>query len=151
MHQIDLPQVYNLLNVDDSELPKAAGHIGVFSVHICPDSIVVIDNSIRKYAGSRRVVMEVDTYHCRRKGIRYRVMNYTRMDNRYRRCGIAHRVYEIVAKKSGPIMSGSSQSPGGRAIWNTLVKRSRVLTAALWKGTHYSVCLLYTSPSPRDS
>jgi hypothetical protein len=66
-------------------------------------------------------------------------MNYTRMDNRYRGCGIAPRVYEIVAKSTGPIMSGDSQSPGGRAVWNTLVKRSRILTAALWKGKHYSV------------
>lgn len=139
MHQIDLPQVYNLSGVDESDLPRAAGHIGVFSVHICADSIVVIDNSVRKYAGLRRVVMEVDTYHIRRHGIRYRVMNYTRMDNRYRGCGIAPRVYEIVAKASGPIMSGDSQSVGGRYIWNTLVKRSKVLTAALWKGTHYSV------------
>ena len=139
MHSIDLPQVYNLPAVDESDLPKASGRIGVFSVHICRDSIVVIDNSVRKYAGSRRVVMEVDTYHIRRSGIRYRVMNYTRMDNRYRGCGIAPRVYEIVAKSTGPIMSGDSQSPGGRAVWNTLVKRSRILTAALWKGKHYSV------------
>ena len=139
MQPIDLPKVYNLSGLDESDLPTPAGHIGVFSVHICADSVVVIDNSIRKYAGSRRVVMEIDTYHIRRNGIRYRVMNYTRMDNRYRGCGIAPRVYEIVAKSSGPIMSGSSQSPGGRAIWNALVKRSRVMTAALWKGTHYSV------------
>jgi len=139
MHSIDLPQVYNLPAVDESDLPKASGRIGVFSVHICRDSIVVIDNSVRKYAGSRRVVMEVDTYSIRRNGIRYRVMNYTRMDNRYRGCGIAPRVYEIVAKSTGPIMSGDSQSPGGRAVWNTLVKRSRILTAALWKGKHYSV------------
>jgi hypothetical protein len=61
------------------------------------------------------------------------------MDNRYRGCGIAPRVYEIVAKSSGPIMSGDSQSPGGRAIWNSLVKRGKTFTAALWKGTHYSV------------
>ena len=139
MHSIDLPQVYNLPAVDESDLPKASGRIGVFSVHICRDSIVVIDNSVRKYAGSRRVVMEVDTYSIRRNGIRYRVMNYTRMDNRYRGCGIAPRVYEIVAKSTGPIMSGDSQSPGGRAVWNTLVKRSKILTAALWKGKHYSV------------
>jgi len=139
MHSIDLPQVYNLPAVDETDLPKASGRIGVFSVHICRDSIVVIDNSVRKYAGSRRVVMEVDTYSIRRNGIRYRVMNYTRMDNRYRGCGIAPRVYEIVAKSTGPIMSGDSQSPGGRAVWNTLVKRSRILTAALWKGKHYSV------------
>ena len=139
MHQIDLPRNFDLPSVDESDLPPASGHIGVFSVHICADSVVVIDNSVRKYAGSRRVVMEIDTYHIRRNGIRYRVMNYTRMDNRYRGCGIAPRVYEIVAKKSGPIMSGDSQSPGGRSIWNSLVKRSRVMTAALWKGTHYSV------------
>ena len=139
MNSIDLPQVYNLPSVDESDLPPASGRIGVFSVHICRDSICVLDTSIRKYAGSRRVVMEIDTYHIRRNGIRYRVMNYTRMDNRYRGCGIAPLVYEIVAKKSGPIMSGDSQSPGGRSIWNSLVKRSRVLTAALWKGTHYGV------------
>ena len=139
MHSIDLPQVYNLPAVDETDLPTASGRIGVFSVHICRDSIVVIDNSVRKYAGSRRVVMEVDTYSIRRNGIRYRVMNYTRMDNRYRGCGIAPRVYEIVAKSTGPIMSGDSQSPGGRAVWNTLVKRSKILTAALWKGKHYSV------------
>ena len=139
MNAIDLPQVYNLKAVDESDLPKASGSIGVFSIHICADSVVVIDNSVRKYAGSRRVVMEIDTYHIRRSGIRYRVMNYTRMDNRYRGCGIAPRVYEIVAKSSGPIMSGDSQSPGGRHIWNTLVKRSKIMTAALWKGQHYSV------------
>ncbi len=139
MNAIDLPRNFDLSGVDETDLPPASGHIGVFSVHICADSVVVIDNSVRKYAGSRRVVMEIDTYHIRRNGIRYRVMNYTRMDNRYRGCGIAPRVYEIVAKKSGPIMSGDSQSPGGRSIWNSLVKRSRVMTAALWKGTHYSV------------
>ena len=139
MNSIDLPQVYHLAAADESDLPPASGRIGVFTVHICADSIVVLDTSVRKYAGSRRVVMEIDTYHIRRNGIRYRVMNYTRMDNRYRGCGIAPRVYEIVAKRSGPIMSGDSQSPGGRHIWNTLVKRSKVLTAALWKGTHYSV------------
>ena len=139
MHSIDLPQVYNLPAVDEDDLPKASGRIGVFSVHISSDCIDVIDNSVRKYAGSRRAVMKIETYSIRRNGIRYRVMNYTRMDNRYRGCGIAPRVYEIVAKCSGPIMSGDSQSPGGRAIWNTLVKRSRILTAALWKGTHYSV------------
>ena len=139
MNAIDLPRNFDLSGVDETDLPPASGHIGVFSVHICADSVVVIDNSVRKYAGSRRVVMEIDTYHIRRNGIRYRVMNYTRMDNRYRGCGIAPLVYEIVAKKSGPIMSGDSQSPGGRSIWNSLVKRSKVLTAALWKGTHYSV------------
>jgi len=139
MHQIDLPRNFDLPSVDESELPPASGKIGIFSVHICRDSVVVIDNSVRKYRGSRRVVMEIDTYHVRRNGIRYRVMHYTRMDNRYRGCGIAPRVYEIVAKSSGPIMSGDSQSPGGRAIWNSLVKRGRTFTAALWKGTHYSV------------
>ena len=139
MNAIDLPQVHNLPSVDESDLPPASGRIGVFTVHICRDSVCVLDTSVRKYAGSRRVVMEIDTYHIRRNGIRYRVMNYTRMDNRYRGCGIAPLVYEIVAKQSGPIMSGDSQSPGGRSIWNSLVKRGKTFTAALWKGTHYSV------------
>ena len=139
MNAIDLPQVYHLAAADESDLPPASGRIGVFSVHICRDSVCVLDTSVRKYAGSRRVVMEIDTYHIRRNGIRYRVMNYTRMDNRYRGCGIAPLVYEIVAKKSGPIMSGDSQSPGGRAIWNSIIKRGKVFAAALWKGSHYSV------------
>jgi len=139
MHQIDLPQVHNLPSVDETDLPPASGRIGVFTVHICRDNVCVLDTSIRKYAGSRRVVMEIDTYHIRRNGIRYRVMHYTRMDNRYRGCGIAPLVYEIVAKQSGPIMSGDSQSPGGRAIWNSIIKRGKVFAAALWKGSHYSV------------
>ena len=37
MHSIDLPQVYNLPAVDETDLPKASGRIGVFSVHICRD------------------------------------------------------------------------------------------------------------------
>ncbi len=139
MHQIELPRNHDLSPVDEDCLPPASGHIGVFSVHILRDEVIVIDNSVRKYRGSRRVVMSIDTYSIRRNGIRYRVMHYTRMDNRYRGCGIAPLVYEIVAKKSGPIMSGDSQSPGGRAIWNSIIKRGKVFAAALWKGTHYSV------------
>lgn len=139
MHQIDLPRNHNLSPVGWDELPPASGYIGVFSVHILRDEVIVIDNSVRKYAGNHRVVMSIDTYSCRRNGISYRVMHYTRMDNRYRGCGIAPLVYEIVAKKSGPIMSGSSQSPGGRAIWNSIIKRGKVFAAALWKGSHYSV------------
>ena len=139
MHQIDLPRNYSLAAVGHDELPPPAGHIGVFSVHILPAEVIVVDNSVRKYAGNHRVVMSTDTYNIRRKGISYRVMHYTRMDSRYRGCGIAPLVYEIVAKSSGPIMSGDSQSPGGRAIWNTIIKRGKVFAAALWKGTHYSV------------
>ena len=139
MHQIDLPRNYSLPAVGHDELPPAAGHIGVFSVHILPSEVIVVDNSVRKYAGNHRVVMTIDTYNLRRKGITYRVMHYTRMDSRYRGCGIAPLVYEIVAKSSGPIMSGDSQSPGGRAIWNTIIKRGKVFAAALWKGTHYDV------------
>ena len=139
MHQIDLPRNYSLAAVGHDELPPPAGHIGVFSVHILPAEVIVVDNSVRKYAGNHRVVMSTDTYNIRHKGISYRVMHYTRMDSRYRGCGIAPLVYEIVAKSSGPIMSGDSQSPGGRAIWNTIIKRGKVFAAALWKGTHYSV------------
>ena len=139
MHQIDLPRNFDLSAVDEDCLPPASGRIGVFGIHILRDEVIVIDNSVRKYRGSRRVVMSIDTYSCRRNGINYRVMHFTRMDSRYRGCGIAPLVYEIVAKQSGPIMSGSSQSPGGRAIWNSIIKRGKVFAAALWKGTHYSV------------
>ena len=139
MNQIELPRNYDLPAVGVDELPPPAGHIGVFSVHVLPAEVIVVDNSVRKYRGNLRVVMLVDTYNIRRNRITYRVMHYTRMDNRYRGCGIAPLVYEIVAKSSGPIMSGDSQSPGGRAIWNSIVKRGKVFAAALWKGTHYGV------------
>ena len=89
MHSIQLPRQFDLPSVDEDCLPKASGKIGVFSVHILRDEVIVIDNSVRKYRGSRRVVMSIDTYSIRRNGIRYRVMHYTRMDNRYRGCGIA--------------------------------------------------------------
>ena len=139
MHTIDLPKTQHLPGVWADELTPPIGKVGSFTVHIMGEEVVVVDPSIRVYAGQHRVVMTVDTHFIRRKGIRYRVMNYTRADRRYKGTGIAHRVYEVVALKAGPIMSGTSQSPGGQAVWNALIKRGKVFAAALWKGTHYSV------------
>ena len=139
MTPIDLPRTQHLPGVWADELTPSIGSVGGFTVHIMGEEVVVVDPSIRVYAGQYRVVMSVDTYFLKRGGIRYRVMNYTRADRRYKGIGIAHRVYEVVAKKAGPIMSGSCQSPGGQAVWNSLIKRGKVFAAALWKGTHYSV------------
>jgi len=139
MTPIDLPRTYHLEGITPDELTPAIGSVGTFTVHIVGEEVVVVDPNVRVYAGQHRVVMTIGTYYCYRGGVRYRVMNYTRADRRYRGTGIASRVYEVVATKAGPIMSGSAQSPGGQAVWNSLIKRGKVFAAALWKGTHYSV------------
>lgn len=122
---------------------RRIGKIGVFLVYVSESEVAVIDSSVRlrRYDGElcARTVMTVETHWVRRGGVRYRVMGYTRMDNRYRGCGISAQVYELVAQHAGPIMSGSSQSPGGRSIWNRLAGRGRITVAALWKGQLWPV------------
>ena len=136
--RVDLGRVNHLEPTPVSTLGTHCGDIGVFSVYANPDEIAVIDRSVkpRQCAGElcARTVMTISTHTVRRGGIRYTVMGYTLMDRRYRGCGISAAVYELAAHTVGPIMSGSAQSPGGRAIWNSLVKRGKLTVAALWKG-----------------
>jgi hypothetical protein len=141
--KIDLGRVNHLEPTPVESIGTRIGKIGVFLVYASRHEITVIDTSVklRRYRGElcARTVMTISTNTVKRHGVNYRVMGYTRADRRYRGSGIAARVYEIVATKTGPIMSGSSQSVGGRAIWNTLVQRGRLTVAALWKGKHWSV------------
>ena len=135
--KVDLGRVNHLEPTPVESIGERIGKIGSFLVYASEHEITVIDTGVRlrRYEGElcARTVMTVETHWIRRGGVRYRVMGYTRCDNRYRGAGISARVYEIVATQ-GPIMSGSAQSPGGRAIWNSLVKRGRLTVAALWKG-----------------
>ena len=141
--KIDLGRVNHLDPTPVETIGNRIGKIGVFLVYASEHEITVIDTSVklRRYDGElcARTVMTVETHWIRRGGVRYRVMGYTRCDNRYRGAGIAARVYEIVAQQTGPIMSGSAQSAGGRAIWNRLVQRGKLTVAALWKGTVWEV------------
>ena len=141
--KIDLGRVNHLEPTPVESIGTRIGKIGVFLVYSTPNEITVIDTSVklRRSAGElcARTVMTISTNTVKRNGVNYRVMGYTRADRRYRGSGIAARVYEIVATKTGPIMSGSSQSVGGRHIWNTLVQRGRLTVAALWKGEYWPV------------
>lgn len=141
--KIDIGRVNKLESTKLDSIGTFIGRIGIFAVYSTRDEITVIDTSVRPRTVDgelvARTVMIIDTYNQRRKGINYRVMNYTVMDNRYRGCGIAPLVYEITAKNCGPIMSGTSQSAGGRSIWNSLTQRGKLTVAALWKGRFYSV------------
>ena len=113
------------------------GAVGCYGVYVLRNEVVVLDHSRKIRAGKLPTVMEINTYTCRRNGIKYRVMNYTKTDSRYQGAGIAHHIYALVAEKTGPIMSGSSQSPGARSLWNRLAATRFV--AALWKGEIYPV------------
>lgn len=137
-------QVNNLsvsIRLNRTELSEVAdyyiGSVGCYGVYVTHSDVVVLDHSRPVRGGTLPTVMEIGTHKTTRGGVTYTVMNYTQTDRRYQGAGIAHHIYSLVAEKSGPIMSGSSQSPGARSLWNRLAQKRFV--AALWKGEMYSV------------
>ena len=139
----ELGRVNHLEPTPVATIGRRIGSVGTFLVYVSEHEVAVIDTAVplRRYDGElcARTVMTVDTHWVRRGGVQYRVMGYTRMNNRYRGCGISAQVYELVAQHAGPIMSGSVQSPGGRSIWNRLAARGRLTVRALWKGQLWEV------------
>jgi len=139
MERIDLGKVNRLPAAILENLPESIGNVGCYSVHVEEDCVTVVDQSKVARRGRKPTVMEISTEIIRRRGVKYRVMGYTRMNDAYRGAGVAALVYELVAKQTGPIMSGSSQSGGGRSIWNTLAKRGLLTVLANWKGVYHEV------------
>lgn len=55
-------------------------------------------------------------------------VDITQVDSKFQGLGIAPMVYKYVMKKMGIILqAGTSQSPGGRYIWNTLAQDDDIL------------------------
>jgi GNAT superfamily N-acetyltransferase len=142
MDRIDLPVAQSLPRTDAADLPKPIGKVLGYSVYVTRDEVLVLDQTRRAWAGSYPTVMSVSCDQTRRAGISFRVMDYARLHHAYRGLGIAPLVYCLVAHKVGPIMSGTAQSVGGRALWNSIAKRARRsgrTVLALWKGEFHEV------------
>ena len=86
------------------------------------------------------------------------------VDSRYKGSNLAIKIYKFLMKKLDiTLMAGTSQSAGGRYVWNKLAK-TRGVTVYAKKSPYSKIidfpkagkrelvsnCLLYTSPSPRD-
>ena len=142
-------------NLDDLELVgKAFGYnIYVEKEERSYMSVWVYDRNVTKRV--RNIVGEMET--------RFRIVatvnmtkdrgawhiDLTEVDSRYKGHNLAAKIYRFIMKKMNiTLMAGTSQSAGGRYVWNKLAKTSGIVVYA--KKSSYSKIIDFPSTGNRE-